>query len=119
MAKIMIVDDDRTTVDLLKTLLELDGFEVFAVPDGEMAFQRAQELQPDIFLVDYHLSDFEGTEFVKQLRADSTFASTPVIMTSGLNREDEANACGANSFLIKPFDPGDLVDLIGQLLGTG
>jgi CheY-like chemotaxis protein len=42
-----------------------------------------------------------------------------VIMTSGLNREDEANASGANSFLIKPFDPGDLVDLIGQLLGTG
>ena len=112
MAKIMIVDDDRTTVDLLKTLLELDGFEVFAVPDGEMAFQRAQELRPDIFLVDYHLSDFEGTEFVKQLRTDSMFASTPVIMTSGLNREDEANASGANSFLIKPFDPADLIPMV-------
>jgi len=113
--KIMIVDDDRTTVSLLKTLLELDGFEVSTVADGNQAFNHALNWQPDIFLVDYHLADSDGTDFIKSLRADSAYVETPVIMTSGLNREDEAMAAGANSFLIKPFDPGDLVKLIGEL----
>ncbi len=114
--KVMIVDDDRITVNLLQTLLELDGFEVVMAADGATAFKMAQESEPDAFLVDYHLKDYAGTEFVQQLRADGRFDKLPIIMTSGLNREDEATACGANRFLIKPFDPGDLVDILWELL---
>lgn len=115
----MIVDDDKLTVSLLKTLLEFDGFDVCPVADGAAAFQQASMNPPDAFLVDYHLADGEGTDFVKQLRADQRFVRTPVVMTSGLNREDEAMEAGANRFLIKPFDPGDLVLLLQQLLGLG
>ncbi len=113
----MIVDDDRITVGLLRTLLELDGFDVVLAADSETAFDRAKHDRPDAFLVDYHLADMEGTQFVNQLRASEQFARTPVIMTSGLNRADEAMSAGANKFLIKPFDPGDLVSLLKQLLG--
>jgi DNA-binding response OmpR family regulator len=112
----MIVDDDRITVGLLRTLLELDGFDVVLAGDGSSAFGKAKEASPDAFLVDYHLAEFEGTDFVRDLRGTKEFDKTPIIMTSGLNREAEAAAAGANKFLLKPFDPGELVKLLSQLL---
>ncbi len=118
MPKVMIVDDDRITVSLLRTLLELDGFDVIQSPDGASAFNKALEVKPDAFLVDFHLADCEGTDFVKRVRAEAHFARTPVIMASGSEREDEARAAGANYFLIKPFDPGDLVDILKRLLSA-
>ncbi len=112
----MIVDDDRTTVSLLKTLLEMDGFEVVLVPRGGMVLEKAQQEHPDIFLLDYHLADMEGTTVTRNLRADPLFAKTPIIMSSGLNVEDEAKAAGVNQFLVKPFEPGRLTTLLNQLL---
>jgi two-component system, chemotaxis family, chemotaxis protein CheY len=112
----MIVDDDRTTVTLLRTLLELDGFEVLQAGDAETAYQKAEETPPDAFLVDYHLAEMDGTDFVRQLRETGRFSKTPIIMTSGLDRTKEAHEAGANEFLVKPFDPGDLVDLLRKIL---
>nr|MBN1229919.1 response regulator [Anaerolineae bacterium] len=117
MPKIMIVDDDRTTVGLLQTLLELDGFDVVLAPDGKTALQIAKSESPDAFLVDFNLSDIEGTEFIRELRAEAEFAHSPVIMASGMERGDVALGAGADYFMIKPFDPGDLVDKFNQLLG--
>ena len=116
MPKLMIVDDDRTTVTLLKTLLEMDGFDVVIVPRGAMVMERAHQELPDIFLMDYHLSDMEGTTIIKNLRADATFAHTPIVMSSGLNVEDEAKRAGANMFLVKPFEPGNLAGIFNKLL---
>jgi DNA-binding response OmpR family regulator len=113
----MIVDDDRITVSLLQTLLELDGFEVAQAPNGAVALERASEDKPDAFLVDFHLADYDGSDFVRQLRKHEKFAKTPIIMTSGLNREEEAMAAGANKFLIKPFEPSNLVALLNEMLG--
>ncbi len=116
MPKVMIVDDDRTTTGLLSTLLELDGFEVVLAADGTKAMSMAHETSPDIFIVDYHLADYEGTDFIKDLRNDAQFSKTPVLMSSGLNREKEALSVGANRFLLKPFDPGELVNILNELL---
>jgi DNA-binding response OmpR family regulator len=113
---VLIVDDDRTTVGLLKTLLELDGFSVEAVPDSATGCKVALNIVPDAFLVDFHLADSEGTDFVRWLRAQEPFGQTPVVMASGMEREDAAVSAGANHFLIKPFDPSDLVDVLKKLL---
>lgn len=115
--KILIVDDDRTTVKLLQTLLEMDGFEVESAGRGQNAFEQAQASPPDLFLIDFHLSDMEGVELVTQLRNESAFANTPVVIASGLNVEEEALKAGANKFLIKPFEPGKLAELFFSLLG--
>ncbi|MDX2159969.1 MAG: response regulator [bacterium] len=116
MPKIMIVDDDRTTVKLLQTLLELDGFEVSAAGRGMDVLPLATRHRPDVILMDYHLADMDGVEVLKTLRAHPDFATTPVIMASGLDVEEEAKAAGANQFLVKPFEPGDLAILFRQLL---
>jgi DNA-binding response OmpR family regulator len=115
--KILIVDDDRTTVKLLQTLLEMDGFDVIVAARGQTALELAHETQPDIFLVDYHLADMDGIELVADLRADSVFADAPIVVASGLNVEDAALNAGADKFLVKPFEPNKLADLFYGLLG--
>jgi len=115
--KILIVDDDRTTVKLLQTLLEMDGFEVLMAARGQTAIELARENRPDIILVDYHLADMEGSELVSQFRSDTLFAQLPIVMASGLDMEEAARKAGANAFLIKPFEPSKLADLFYGLLG--
>lgn len=113
----MIVDDDRTTVTLLQTLLSLDGFEVIVVPRGAEAISQAQREKPDVFLIDFYLSDMSGTEVVAALRRDPLFAKAPIVMASGMNVEDDAKKAGANTFLVKPYEPGNLAPLFNKLLG--
>lgn len=112
----MIVDDDRTTTKLLQTLLELDGFDVHVVGMGGEVMGRAAEVQPDIFLMDYHLADMDGVDVLRDLRASAQFANTPVVVASGLDVEDEVMEAGANAFLIKPFEPDELPGLFNSLM---
>lgn len=119
MPKVMLIDDDRTTVMLLETLLSLDGFQVILAAHSSEILEKARREQPDIFLIDYHLSSgVQGTEIVKRLRAEPAFQRTPIIVTSGMNVEEAALRVGANRFLMKPFDPAELPSLLHQLLSA-
>jgi two-component system, chemotaxis family, chemotaxis protein CheY len=113
----MIVDDDQVTVKLLKTLLELDGFEISIAPRGGDVMPLAERVHPDLFLMDYHLTDMDGVEIIRALRQHPTFAQTPIVMTSGLDVEEEAIEAGASAFLVKPFEPDVLPPLFNSLLG--
>ena len=79
--KILIVDDDRTMTNLLKTLLELDDFEVKTVNRGGDAVSQATSFQPEAFIVDFHLHDMEGGELVQQLRTRPAFATSLIFIT--------------------------------------
>lgn len=118
MVKVMIVDDDRNTVKLLQTLLELDGYEVAIAPRGADVIPTAEQTNPDIFLMDYHLADMDGVDVIRKLREHPTFANTPILMTSGLDVEEEALEAGANKFIVKPFEPGDLPIIFNSLLNA-
>jgi DNA-binding response OmpR family regulator len=115
MAKVMLVDDDRTTVTLLKTLLELDGFEVKAVARGGDVLPSLESFQPDIILMDHHLDDMEGTEVIQQIRKAGL--TLPIVMASGMDVSKEALAAGADKFLIKPFEPDQLPIIFRELIG--
>ena len=116
LTRVMIVDDDRTTVKLLQTLLELDGFEIQSAGRAADVLPLARTFQPQIFLMDYHLADADGVEVIRGLRASDEFANTPIIMTSGLDVEEEALEAGASRFLVKPFEPEDLPGLFNSLI---
>jgi len=113
----MIVDDDQVTVKLLKTLLELDHFDVSIASRGADVMALAERVRPDIFLMDYHLTDMDGVEIIRALRQHSSFSQTPIVMTSGLDVEDEAIEAGASAFLVKPFEPDVLPPLFNKLIG--
>lgn len=112
----MIVDDDRTTVRLLQTLLELDGFEISVSARGGDVLTLAEKFNPDLFFMDYHLADIDGVEVLRDLRASVEYQNIPIVMTSGLNVEDEVMKAGANAFLIKPFEPDELPGLFNRLI---
>jgi DNA-binding response OmpR family regulator len=114
----MIVDDDRTTVKLLQTLLELDGFEVIPVPRGGDVLPKIAETRPDIMLIDYHLTDMEGVDIIRELRQNPTYVHLPIILTSGMDVEREAMESGASAFLLKPFEPDDLPIMFNRLLAV-
>lgn len=116
MAKIMLVDDDRTTTSLLQTLLELDGFDVVVVSRGADVMPALEKSAPDVVLMDYHLTDAHGVDILRQMRASARWHSLPVIMVSGMNMRDEVMAAGANEFLIKPFEPNELPQLFNRYI---
>jgi DNA-binding response OmpR family regulator len=115
LAKVMIVDDDRTMTSLMQTLLELDGYQVVIVSRGGDVIAKAEQTRPDIIVMDYHLADTHGVEIVKDIRAHSTLSQTPIVIASGMDVSDEVLAAGANEFLTKPFDPDDLPVIFKRL----
>lgn len=117
MAKVLIVDDDNTTVSLLKTLLSLDGFDVDSTGNGSEVLAKIASFQPDVILMDYHLTDMEGVDVIREIRAHADYAHLPIVMASGLDVSDVAMAAGANEFLIKPFEPDDLPVIFNKLIG--
>lgn len=115
MAKVLLAEDDRTMVALLKTLLKMEGFETVAL-DSEADVPKAVLLEkPDILFMDVHLGRQSGMDIVESIRKDPQIASVRVVMTSGLNVKEECLQRGADDFLLKPFMPADL---IGILQGT-
>lgn len=118
--KILIVEDDQTSVKLLRILLEeVHGFKVAVARRGSEVMALARQERPDVFLIDYHLLDMDGVELTATLRADPEFVQTPIVMASGMDVSHEALAAGANAFLTKPYEPDDLSDLFKQLTATG
>ena len=116
MPRIMIVEDDVTSVKLLRILLEeVHGFQVSFARRGSEAIGLAEQDKPDVFLIDYHLIDMDGVELIRSLRMTEQFAKTPIVMASGMDVSKEALAAGANNFLTKPYEPDDLSNLFKTL----
>jgi len=120
MSKILIVDDDRTMVSLLKILLEMDGFDVVNISMGGQMIEKVRAEKPDLVLMDVFLSDADGKEVLVELRNTTDLADLKVIMTSGMDLADQCMDSGADAFLLKPYTPEQLMKTIQQNLpGNG
>lgn len=117
MPKVFIIDDDKTMVYLLRTLLEMDGYEVAEVQDWSAIIGTIQVESPDLILMDYFLPDLDGLELLAQLRADPMLTETRIIMSSGMDVSDQCVAAGADAFLLKPYTPEQLVEVIKETVG--
>ena len=119
MTNVILVDDDRTSVNLVKMLLELDGFKVITCYDIASA-KEAAAATTDAIIVDYHLrSGDNGLELVKAVRRGDTAAAitTLTILTTGDQRkEKEADEAGVDRFLLKPYPPSALSKTITEIL---
>ena len=121
MANIILIDDDRTNANLIKMLLEMDGFSVKVCPDLQQARELIQETT-DAFIIDCNLARGDnGIDMLKAIRSGETLASRsiPVIMTSGDDRRSkEADESGATKFLLKPYSPSKLSEELSRLVGS-
>ena len=118
-AKVLAVDDDPTIQRLLQVNLEMEGYDVRLASDGEEAVQAAQEFEPDIILLDIMMPKLDGWQVCEKLKADPTFAKTPIVFLSARAQDadvDKGLELGAEAYITKPFDPIDLIDLVEELL---
>jgi CheY-like chemotaxis protein len=113
MTKVLLAEDDDTMVSLLTILLGLEGYQVVSVLDkvGNI-YENIRDEKPDVILMDVHLGDLNGLSIVKELRQQEDLKNIRVIMASGLNMRDACLAAGADEFLLKPYMPDDLLNLI-------
>ncbi len=120
MSNILLIDDDRTNANLIKILLEMDGFSVSVCPDLDKA-RHLITLDTDAFIIDCNLAlGDNGIDMLREIRAGKTAVpeDTPVIMTSGDDRrETEAEESGATKFLLKPYSPSKLSEELTNLIG--
>ena len=110
--KVLIAEDDHTMVALLQTLLKMEGFEVATVHIDSDVVAEVRREKPDYVFMDVHLGRQSGIEIVETIRKNPEFAKLRVIMTSGLDVRDACMQCGADSFILKPFMPDDLLSLL-------
>ena len=116
---ILIADDDADIVRFVEVNLKLAGFEVYAVSDGPSAIAAARELSPDLILLDVMMPGMEGFEVCQTLRADPSLARISIVMlTAKAMAEDRIAGLekGADDYIVKPFDPGELVARVKSTL---
>ena len=114
MAKVLLAEDDSTMVSLLKTLLNMEGFEVLALDVNSDVPSVVQREKPHALFMDVHLGGQSGMEILDTIRKQKELSDVRIVMTSGLNVKEECINRGANEFLLKPFMPDDLIRALKQ-----
>ncbi len=119
MSRIFVVDDEPDVVELLRTILEAEGFEVEATTNGRSALPRIVDRPPDLLLLDLMMPDMDGFELLKLVRQDPRGRDIRVLVLSartGPQDQLESLQLGANAYVFKPFSPRDLVRQVRSLL---
>ncbi|HKV92615.1 MAG TPA: response regulator [Candidatus Angelobacter sp.] len=121
MKRILIVDDKATSRELLRTVLQKDGYLVFEAADGGEALQKARAENPDMILLDLQMPVRNGYEVLSELRKDSRYATLPIIaLTASAMQGDreKALAAGFTAYLTKPVTLAYLRNEIQRLLAV-
>ena len=116
--RILVVDDDKEIVRLVKGYLEKAGFEVLKAYDGETALHILRRENPDLLVLDLMLPDRDGWDITRLIRADANLAATPIIMlTARVEDTDKIVGLevGADDYVTKPFNPRELVARVRAL----
>jgi len=118
-AMILIVDDSRTAIAVLKKTLEPTGYSIISAADGEEGIEMAKLHQPDLILMDVIMPGLNGFQATRILRKDSKTQDIPIVIISGNEQATEkfwGLRVGANGFLPKPVDRGELFHLLREHL---
>lgn len=117
MNKVMLVDDDLTMRSLLKTLLELEGYQVIVKGDIDenILIEALRKEKPNVLILDVFLHRTNGMNLLHKIRQETDLHNTTVLMTSGMDLKDQCLENGANGFLLKPYMPDELTDWLREV----
>lgn len=116
--KILICEDNRLALKTLSVVLEREGFKTESAEDGIAAIDFMVNNEYDLILVDIHLPFHSGLELVKYLRAELK-RTTPVIILSAFSdpqMQKQAGELGIDGYIVKPFNPDELISKIRSVL---
>jgi len=112
--RVLLLEDNRESLDLIEEILTEEGYHVIAFDHYE-SVDHIIDFAPELILLDIRLSDGYGHLLCEDLKNDPKTKNTPVILVSGAgNLEKIAHDCRADDFLAKPFDLEDLVQMVKQ-----
>ena len=117
--RILVVDDDKQIVRLVRAYLEQAGIQVFTAYDGSTALHIIRRERPDLVVLDLMLPDQDGWDITRTIRADPNLADTPIIMlTARIEDADKIVGLelGADDYITKPFNPREVVARVRAVL---
>ena len=117
--RLLLVEDDRQLAELVRFHFDRAGFSVTRTGDGEEALILAEEVRPDIVILDWMIEGISGIEVCRRLRRRPQTASLPIIMLTARGEENDrvrGLETGADDYLTKPFSPKELVARAGAVL---
>ena len=119
--KILVVEDDRSSLTLLTYALGQEGYKVLAASDGFAGLKIAQNDNPDLIILDVMLPGLDGYEICRRLRQSPQTATVPIIFLSARADQGDKDVglkMGANAYLTKPSDPSTILTKVGALLAS-
>ena len=118
--KILLVEDNVDSRDLLAKLLSMNGYEVTSVPDGERGYAAALEQPPDLIITDINMPGMDGIALLKKVRGEGQLNRTAVFVITAFGKEAarEAIDAGADAATAKPFEFDSFIDKVANLIVT-
>jgi len=118
--KILVVEDNTDSRDLLAKLLAMSGYEVLSAPDGESAYTTALDQLPDLIITDINMPRMDGISLLRKVRLESVLDRTAVFVVTAFGSEAarEAMEEGADAATAKPFDFEAFVETVNRLMFT-
>ena len=119
MRSILAVDDSASMRKMVSFTLSGAGFNVVEAVDGMDAWDKAQSHSIDLVLTDQNMPNLDGLGLTRKLRAHPKFSNTPILVLTTESSDamkQAGRAAGATGWLVKPFDPGRLIEVINKVI---
>ena len=119
MYSILTVDDSASMRQLVAYTLKGAGFDVLQASDGQEGLERARERNVDLMLVDQNMPRMDGISLVRALRNLPQYKTTPILMLTTESSDAmkaAGRAAGATGWLVKPFDPARLLEVVKKVM---
>ena len=117
---ILCIEDEREMIELFKIILGRRGYRVSGALGGEEGLQRAEEVKPDLILLDLMMPEVDGWEVLQRMKADEKLQNIPVIIVTAKSQEIDRvlalHVAQVNDYVTKPFGPQELVDSVDCVL---
>lgn len=123
MPTVLVVDDTPSIRFLIRMNLELAGIDVIEAEDGQECLDMLAELEPlpDLVTIDMVMPRLDGISAISKIRAEERYEQLPIIMVSTQGQQidlNRAKAAGADDYIIKPFDPDELVATVQSMFDS-
>jgi DNA-binding response OmpR family regulator len=117
--RILIVDDEPDVLRLVALRLKKSGYEVLTASDGKTGLDMINSEKPDLVLLDLRLPNMDGIDVCKHAKSDEALKDIPIILftaTADVEVAETAKETGANDYIVKPFEPNELLEKISNIV---
>jgi DNA-binding response OmpR family regulator len=117
MARILVIDDDKPMLEMVRSILDNEGYVVETVSNWTIVFDKIRQYKPDLIILDIFISGSDGRVICKELKKSKTTTNIPVILFSATNRlEAYTKDSNSQGYLKKPFDTLELISIVKEKL---